>query len=312
MDTHVQTDATSIFGKTIETLNNLNGRPPEWYEVIAMLNEKTEKGSYASIISAFETYSENTNIIRISDRKPELSIVKTLDRVKPTDISMSPMTELEQLIVSKYPNTDLYYEHCYISYDKSGKKNVRKETVKAEDEVFLPGRYSIVSFRYSKRQRNEMRKLCNALENYADEIQKFIMNFMNRYSDASAPIPEFHITAVPLLYGGKCGVTFAGPHSWETDEDGEDSVVRILFESADVHFTYDRNVDPEETFKMCKSELASEWIREEQHHRIDEEEKAYKKKRDEEISQYLENSRVKQHTFETKKKPGDKSWESTH
>ena len=40
MDTHVQTDATSIFGKTIETLNNLNGRPPEWYEVIAMLKDR--------------------------------------------------------------------------------------------------------------------------------------------------------------------------------------------------------------------------------------------------------------------------------
>ena len=311
MNERIQTYATSIFGRTIETLQSLHGKPPEWYEVIAMLNEKTEKGSYASIISVFETYLENTNIIRISDRKPELNIVKTLDRAKTTDISMSPRISLEQLLVSKYPNTERYCEYCYISYDKSGEEHTRKEIVDTDDESFPPGRYSIVSFTYSKRQKNEMRKLCNALENYSDEIGKFIVRFLQD-SDISEPMPEFHITAVPLLYGGKCGVTFTGPHSWKIDEDEENSTLRIMFDSTDVHFTYDRSVDPEETFKACKSELASEWIREEQKHRIDEEEKAYKKKTDEELGKYLENNHVKQHTFETKKKPNDKSWESTH
>ena len=282
------TESVSVFGKTIETLNALNGRDPSWHEIIRSLTGKTEKGENASVMAASEAYFDENGFVRM------------LDRVETRGMASTPDVSLEQLIVSEYSDNKEFYEYRYISYDDGGNENTETEPMERAYSILAPGYYSVVTLRYKKMQSEDKRKLYNALENYYEELIKIAEDLEKRPS-AKEPLPILMLTFVPMLYGGRYSVSFTDPILWHEREEEEGPVLSIFFESKNVIFSADPGADPEETFQKCRSELASEWIREEQKRRIEAEEAQYKKNTEEEINKFLENSRIKQHTFQSTK-----------
>lgn len=226
-------------------------------------------------------------------------------RLDTQGMQSTPKIVLEELNVSEVPGNSDMLNIEYVSFDENGTADVSSEPIEKEYCVFEPGEYVTISFTFSSRQAYTKKQLFNALENNYAELVLLDTKESKGFDDIShIQIPVLTIVAVPLLFGGKYSLHLMNPVVWnwlddeKEKEDGTETLV-VAFERKDVHFVVDDDADPAETYKKCRSELASEWMRENQLRRREAEDEAYKAMREEEIRR-MTNISVK-HAFTTSK-----------
>lgn len=289
-----------FYGRIEETLRRYRDADPTWNEIANALTALNEDGSYASVLGAFEAYYD------------EKGFVKNMTRLDTQGMPSTPKITLEELNVSEVPGNSNILKIEYVSFDENGTADVSSESIEKEYCVFEPGEYVTISFTFSSRQAYTKRQLFNALENNYAELVLLDTKESEGIDDVSRiQIPVLTIVAVPLLFGGKYSLHLMNPVVWnwlndeEKQESGTETLV-VAFERKDVHFVIDDGANPAETYKKCRSELASEWMRENQLRRREEEDEAYKAMREEEIRR-MTNISTK-HAFTTSKtKDGEKS-----
>lgn len=285
-------EANPLYGKIQETLSKYADRDPKWYEISNMLTAINDKGEFASVYGAYEAYFDKKGFVKNAERVPTHGMPKT------------PYITLEEVFVD-YDEPDEYGNnmlHCtYVHTDMDGDTEVDEEVMEEAHSVYAPGEYVVLSFLFTKQQNTEKKQLLYALDNFYEELEKISED--DNLNERQIPI--FSFALVPLLFGGKYSIHASNPFIWnlvENEDDDKDiypEMVVVVFERSNITFFANDNADPAETFKKCRSELASEWLREAQQHQMEEEEKAYKAQREAEIAK-LANRNVK-HTFKTTK-----------
>lgn len=282
-----------FYGRITETLKRYQNTDPTWKEIVNALTALNEDGSYASVLGAFEAYYD------------EKGFVKNLMRLDIQGMQSTPKIVLEELNVSEIPESDDLLNIEYVSFDENGMADVASESIEREYCAFEPGEYVTIAFTFNSRQSYTKKHLFNALENYYAELEKLDEKELEGIDDAShIQIPVLTIVAVPLLFGGKYSLHLVNPVIWnwlddEENKDANSETLVVAFERKDVHFAVDDEADPAETYKKCRSELASEWMRESQRKRLEAEEEAYEAMREEEIRK-MANISTK-HAFKTSK-----------
>lgn len=282
-----------FYGRIEKTLEQYKDSDPTWMDIINSLSELNESGDYASVLGAFEAYFDENGLVR------------NMERLNTQGMPSTPKITLEELNVTVNPGNDKVLDLEYISFDKNGSTEITRDTMEEEYCMFEPGKYVTIAFEFTSRQDYTKKHLFNALENYYQELE----TLESRKDDSTDKIqvPIFSIVAVPLLFGGKYSLHLVNPLTWNwfSGEEGTENktskneILVVAFDRNDVHFIADDMADPAETFLKCKSELASEWMREKQLKRLEEEEAAYKKKHEEEIRKM--NDISQKHAFSTSK-----------
>ena len=281
-----------FYGRIEKTLEHYKDSDPTWMDIINALSELNESGDYASVLGAFEAYFDENGLVR------------NMERLNTQGMPSTPKITLEELNVTVDPENDKFLDLEYISFDKNGFTEITRDTMEEEYCMFEPGKYVTIAFEFTSRQSYTKKHLFNALENYYQELEA--LESIEDNSTDKIQVPVFSIVAVPLLFGGKYSLHLVNPLTWNwfTEEDVESKkpekeTLVVAFDRNDVHFIADDTADPAETFLKCKSELASEWMREKQLKRLEEEEEAYKKKHEEEIRKM--NDISQKHAFSASK-----------
>lgn len=288
-----------FYGKIEETLNHYKNSDPTWDEIVRALTVLNDDGSYASVLGAFEAYYD------------EKGFVRNMMRLDTQGMQSTPKITLEELNVSELSEKSDMLNVEYVSFNENGVPDVASEPIEREYCPFEPGEYVTIAFTFSSRQAYTKKMLFNALENYYVELEQLDAKEVDGNNDIShIQVPILTIVAVPLLFGGKYSMHLVNPVIWNWLDDEEDKEVGtetlvVAFERKNVHFVVDDEVDPEKMYKKCRSELASEWLRENQLRQRELEEEAYKEKREEEIRKMT--SIATKHAFKTSKnKEGEK------
>lgn len=282
-----------FYGRIEKTLEQYKDSDPTWIDIINALSELNESGDYASVLGAFEAYFDENGLIR------------NMERLNTQGMPSTPKITLEELNVTVNPENDKVLDLEYISFDKNGSTEITRDTMEEEYCMFEPGNYVTIAFEFASRQTYTKKHLFNALENYYQELEE--LESRGNESIDKIQVPVFSIVAVPLLFGGKYSLHLVNPLTWNWfsgEENAENKMAEsetlvVAFDRNDVHFIADDTADPAETFLKCRSELASEWMREKQLKQLEEEEEAYKKKHEEEIRKM--NNISQKHAFSTSK-----------
>lgn len=209
---------------------------------------------------------------------------------------------MEQIMVMRDCENKELLDFTYTSYEDPNEPIITTEQIEDKYSVMKPGReYIAVSFEFSNKQRTEERQLFSALEFYFQELDKFY----DADDHIGANYPVMTISAVPLIYGGKYSVHMTSPFYWDfvnleeaTNGEIPRRALTVLFDFENITFIADDDADPDDTFMRCRSELASEWMREMQMRKIEAERENYKQQREAEISEMLGRNK---HTFTTTK-----------
>ena len=285
-----------FYGRIEKTLEQYKDSDPTWMDIINALSELNESGDYASVLGAFEAYFDENGLVR------------NMERLNTQGMPSTPKITLEELNVTVDPENDKVLNLEYISFDKNGSTEITRDTMEEEYCMFEPGKYVTIAFEFTPHQSYTKKYLFNALENYYHELEALeALDSKGDYLASKIQVPVFSIVAVPLLFGGKYSLHLVNPLTWNwfSGEEGaenkmsESETLVVAFDRNDVHFIADDTADPAETFLKCRSELASEWMREKQLKRLEEEEEAYKKKHEEEIRKM--NDISQKHAFSASK-----------
>lgn len=279
-----------LYKKIEETLETYKERDPTWQEIMSALTKTDESGNYMSVIGAFTAYFDDQGFAR------------KLERLRTNGMEKTPKITMEQVYVERDPENKAMLNITYVSFENPDNPVVvNVEQVKEQYSVMDPGEYVAFSFEFNNKQRTEEKQLFNALEFYYQELNKYF----DADDNMDAGFPIMTLNAVPIIYGGKYSVHMTNPFFWdfvnlEETKQGEvpKRALTVLFNFSDISFIVDEKANPEDTFMRCRSELASEWMREMQARRIEEERAAYKEKRETEISEMLGRTK---HTFTTTK-----------
>lgn len=287
-----------FYGRIEETLERYQNIDPTWHEIVNALTVLNEDNSYASVLGAFEAYYDRNGLVR------------NMTRLDTQGMPSTPKITLEELNVSVISENEDILNIEYVSFDGNGIADIVSEQLERKFCPFEPGEYVTIAFIFNNLQTYTRKQLFNALENYYEELERLDEKETEYDNDISnIQIPILSIVAVPLLFGGKYSMHLTNPIFWnwadneENRKDGSEALV-VAFKRKDVHFVIDDDANPAETYKKCRGELASEWMRENQLKKREVEEEAYKAMREEEIRKMTSIST--KHAFKTSKKRGGK------
>lgn len=262
-----------------EKLKNMTGSP-SWIDIMLALQKTDEEGNHAAFLGISESFYDNSGVTRM------------MERFSICDISRTPGITMAGLDIEENDDGTVTETHTY--YDPEGNSWSEKNDPEDPSRITLPpGHYTAAIFKFTAGQREEKRRFVIALENHADELKKIDME--NPYMQ----VPSLSITAVPLIYGGRYFASFNTPLAWY-DVDAEDekgNIVYVIFSNGDVMFGADPSTDPNETFKKARSELATEWIREENIRRREEEAEAYRIEHEKRMQEQIAGNAKVMHTF---------------
>lgn len=281
----------ALYQKIQERLETCKDKDPTWQDIMASLVEKDDHDDYMSVIGTFTSYFGENGFAR------------KIERVSTNGMPKTPRITMEQIETTHDADNKNMMNIVYTSYEDPYNPVVTSvEQTEKEYSVLEPGhKYVAISFEFGIKQRAEERQLFNALEFYYQELDRYF----NTDNKENIEFPIMTITAVPLIYGGRYSVHMTNPFFWdyvnlEEEREGEipKRALTVLFEMENVTFLADDEADPADTFIRCRSELASEWMREMQMRRMEQEREEYKQNREAEISEMLGRTK---HTFRTTK-----------
>lgn len=282
-------EAIPFYREIQKKLSEYADKEPKWYEISNMLTETNEKGEFASVFGVYTAYFDKNGFVR------------NAERVSTHGMPTTPKITLEEVNVDyKNANSNML-KLTFISTDKNGEISIDEDNVEDTYSIFEPGKYITLNFSFTNQQSTEKKRLIYALANFYEELKK-----LSESDDLeNCQIPVLTITAVPLLLGGRYSLNASNPLFWNlivNDDDEKDiypETLVVVFEKENITFYADDDADPVQTFLKCRSELASEWLKEEQQRKIEAEEKAYKEQREIEIAKLAQRN-IK-HTFKTSK-----------
>lgn len=170
-------------------------------------------------------------------------------------------------------------------------------TMAPEMKMEKAGGYTTLILQFRAKDDPDLNRIWSVLTEYGKESAEL--------SPEMAEAPVLDITAVPMSLGGKFGMVATDPLFWTLQPpvpfETDCTQIRILFQPESVLFLRDDSFETDEVIKKIKSELASEKLAEEAAIRKKMQEEEFKKQREADISEYLENSRAIKHTFHSSK-----------
>lgn len=171
-------------------------------------------------------------------------------------------------------------------------------TMAPEIKTEKAGGYTTLILQFQSKDDPDLTRIWSVLSEYGENLAEL--------SFEMPEIPVLDITAVPMSLGGKFGLVATDPIFWTLQPsvpfETDCTQIRILYQPESVLFLRDDSFETVEIIAKVKSELASEKLAKEAAIRKQIQEAEFKKQHEKDISSYLENNRILQHTFETSKK----------
>ena len=264
---------------------------PQEIKILDAFDNKNANGEYTTVFAVSEAYFDKDGFVR------------DMDRVSIDRLSDAPAIFYEEIHVSEDPDDDTWLISEHISYDKGGIPDI--ETCREDRRFSLlePGEYVSLCFEFTKYQDRIAARLFNSLEDHYLELEEI----ERKETFDSAQVPVLSIIVVPLSLGGKGTLRMIEPTIWPMMEntDVQDSInssgytLLIIAPKENVRFFYDETLDTDELISRCKSELVSEWIRQDHVRSAKSNAAAYQKLREEERAKRVQIT--SRHTFRASK-----------